>query len=425
MSCRHVFDDGKGCKRSALYNLADLYPAYCKDHKTDDMVNVYSVRCDYVSEFGVPCKKTVSWGYPDTKKKVRCAEHKLDGMDDLKHPRCMEPKCPNQRSYGFAKDKVITHCSVHSKTGMVNLKHKMCEECGENIPSFNYEGEKTARFCGEHKLDGMVDVAHTKCVTCNTNRALYNFKGQAPRYCVDHRETGMLDVFNKLCEYGECPYKPKYNVSNETKPRFCVEHKTDDMVVVVGKKCKNEWCDERFTNNKYEDYCIRCFVHLFPEKQVARNYKTKEKAVCDFVIEKFSNVTWVSDKRIQDGCSRRRPDLLLDLGYQVIIVEVDENQHMDYDCSCENKRLMELSKDVGHRNIVFIRFNPDDYTDRYNKKIKSCWSINKTNGLSVVNTKDGPQWKKRLQCLQQQVQYWIDNKTDKTIETVQLFYDEC
>lgn len=27
--------------------------------------------------------------------------------------------------------------------------------------------------------------------------------------------------------------------------------------------------------------------------------------------------------------------------------------------------------------------------------------------------------------LQQQVQYWIDNKTDKMVETVQLFYDEC
>ena len=67
------------------------------------------------------------------------------------------------------------------------------------------------------------------------------------------------------------------------------------------------------------------------------------------------------DKKIQDGCSTRRPDLFLDLGYQIIIIEIDENQHIDYDCSCENKRIMELSQDVGHRPIVFIRFNPDDY----------------------------------------------------------------
>ena len=38
----------------------------------------------------------------------------------------------------------------------------------------------------------------------------------------------------------------------------------------------------------------------------------------------FSDYTWISDKKIYDGCYKRRPDLLLDLGYQVIIIEVDE-----------------------------------------------------------------------------------------------------
>ena len=49
------------------------------------------------------------------------------------------------------------------------------------------------------------------------------------------------------------------------------------------------------------------------------------------------------------------------------IVEIDENQHIEYDCSCENKRIMELSQDVGHRPIIFIRFNPDDYLNYENK----------------------------------------------------------
>ena len=43
------------------------------------------------------------------------------------------------------------------------------------------------------------------------------------------------------------------------------------------------------------------------------------------------------------------------------MVEVDENQHNNYDCSCENKRLMELAQDLGHRSMVVIRFNPDAY----------------------------------------------------------------
>jgi hypothetical protein len=131
----------------------------------------------------------------------------------------------------------------------------------------------------------------------------------------------------------------------------------------------------------------------------------------------------VSDKRIQDGCSRKRPDLLLDLGYQVIIVEVDENQHESYDCSCENKRLMLLSQDVGHRPMVFIRFNPDEY-DTKDGKVTSCWTNNKLGVCTVKKSKE-KEWYQRLEALKDQIEYWInpENKTEKTIEIVQLFYD--
>lgn len=68
-------------------------------------------------------------------------------------------------------------------------------------------------------------------------------------------------------------------------------------------------------------------------------------------------------KTINGACSKRRPDLFLDLGYQIIVTEIDEYQHLNtsYDSTCENKRIMEISQDVGHRSVVFIRFNPDEY----------------------------------------------------------------
>jgi hypothetical protein len=157
------------------------------------------------------------------------------------------------------------------------------------------------------------------------------------------------------------------------------------------------------------------------DKPAMRNYKTKEKEVIDNILQTFPNFTWVLDKQIQDGCSRRRPDLLLDMGYHVIIVEVDENAHSSYECSCENKRLMELSQDLDHRPVIFIRFNPDKYKDQDGNTINSCWKLNKLGVMTIVKTKQA-EWTERLLKLNQQIQYWVDNHSEKTVEIIELFY---
>ena len=253
-------------------------------------------------------------------------------------------------------------------------------------PAYNKEGEKTALFCSSHKLEGMVNV------------------------------------ISKTCIHEGCKVIPVYNKEGQTTALFCSSHKLEGMVDVKSKTCKSSWCFTR-VQEKYDGYCLFCFMNLFPDKPISRNYKTKEFSVVEFVKTRFSDLSWIADKIIQGGCSRRRPDLLLDLGYQIIIIEVDENQHIDYDCSCENKRIMQLSQDLGHRPIVFIRFNPDEY-DKNGEKITSCWGISKT-GICGVKKSKKREWENRLQILEEQIHYWInsENKTNKMVETVQLFYD--
>jgi len=185
--------------------------------------------------------------------------------------------------------------------------------------------------------------------------------------------------------------------------------------------CANSWC-ETSRHTKYEGYCMPCFVNN-PEnkdKHLMRNYKTKEKDTVDRIKETFNGLGWIADKRIVDGCSRRRPDLLLDMGSHIIIVEIDENKHNNYDCACENKRLMELSQDLQHRPIVFIRFNPDGYVNQEGILVKSCWKLNK-GVMQIVKTKQ-KEWEERIKILKQQIQYWIDNPTVKTVEIIELFY---
>jgi hypothetical protein len=232
----------------------------------------------------------------------------------------------------------------------------------------------------------------------------------------------MVNVVSKPCIHPNCKISPKYNFEGESKGLYCVTHRKEGMINVFCKTCKNNWCFTQ-VQEKYDGYCLFCYINMFPDKPVSRNYKTKEYAVVDFVKKMFPNFHWIVDKIVNGGCSRRRPDLLLDLGYQIIIIEIDENQHIDYDCSCENKRIMELSQDLEHRPIVFIRFNPDEYI-KNGTNVTSCWGINKK-GICVVKKSKNSEWEQRLNLLEEQIKYWTNNTnmTNKTIETIHLFYD--
>jgi hypothetical protein len=160
---------------------------------------------------------------------------------------------------------------------------------------------------------------------------------------------------------------------------------------------------------------------MFPDNEIVRNYKTKERAVADYVISAFPNVTWIADKKIEGGCSYRRPDLLLDLGYQAIIVEVDENMHQSYDTLCENKRIMQISQDLRHNPIIMIKFNPDSYYTAKNIKVPSCWTTN-SRGLHVVD--DEEDWNHRLDELYKCIDKWTKKELNKTVEIEYLFYDK-
>ena len=288
-------------------------------------------------------------------------------------------------------------------------KHKQhCKECSGS--AFCKHG-KDKSYCKE--CDGSAYCEHDKikqyCKECKGSGYCIHKKRKA--YCVDCG--GIM-----ICVHGIRKVRCKECGGNE----YCIHDKRKERCKDCGGSalCKTPLC-ETFSNPKYNGHCLTCFIHLFPDEPTARNYKTKEKDVVDRITQTFTTFTWVADKKVQDGCSRRRPDLLLDMGSHIIIVEVDENKHTDYDCSCENKRLMELSQDLQHRPIVFIRFNPDDYTNQDGILVKSCWKLNKLGVMQITKTKQ-KEWEERIETLKQQIQYWIDNPTEKTIEIIELFY---
>jgi hypothetical protein len=62
-------------------------------------------------------------------------------------------------NFNFPGEKGGVYCSAHKLEGMIDIKHKRClaPNCNKR-PSFNYTGEMRALYCGPHKLEGMVNV---------------------------------------------------------------------------------------------------------------------------------------------------------------------------------------------------------------------------------------------------------------------------
>ena len=292
-----------------------------------------------------------------------------------------------------------------------------CKNCKKRA-SYGLEGGK-AEYCKEHAPSGTEDVINKRCEfeDCKTQPS-YGKVWKKPTHCKNHKDDDMKDVINKHCKFDGCQTQPSYGKVWK-KPTHCYEHKDDDMKDVVHKHCKSPHCETR-VQSKYKGYCCYCFVNLFPEEKLSKNYKTKEIEVQLFLKSTFPNQTFIFDKAVSNVC-KKRPDVLITLQSHAIIIEVDEHKHEDYECICENRRMMEISEALNHKNIVFIRFNPDSYTDENGKKIKSCFTENKQ-GLVCVDEKNKKMWNNRLNSLKDQLTYWLGNKPEKQIETVELFY---
>ena len=187
-----------------------------------------------------------------------------------------------------------------------NVIVKTCLKCKKR-PSFNVEGETTCLYCYDHKLDYMIDVLHPRCksVNCKT-RPYFNYENQKfGMYCSTHKLDGMIDVINLRCQSIGCKTAPLWNYDGKTIRLYCSDHKLDGMIDIAHPHCKTPLCFTQISS-KYDGYCVYFYIHMFPDKPISRNYKTKERFVVEYIQSKYDHFNWIDDKIISGGCSRRR-----------------------------------------------------------------------------------------------------------------------
>ena len=445
--CIHIDDETRiQCDKNPSFNYEGKKAEYCNDHKKENMVDVKHKKCIHIDdETRIQCDKNPSFNY-EGKKAEYCNDHKKENMVDVVHRKCIHidenrNKC-DKIPYYNKEGENPKFCAKHKEENMIDVRSKKCIHIDENgnrcdkIPCFNYEGKINPIYCNKHKEENMINICYKKCIYIDKNgikcinNAYYNIKNDIALYCNKHKIKDMINVSIKKCIHiyengNKCDKIPSFNYEGETK-LYCDEHKKEGMVNVKNKKCIHcltQRINEFNSIYKAEKSCAYCFYNLYPDHILSKNYKTKELIVVDFIKDNFPDFEFTFDQKIPGGCSRRRPDIYLDLKTHSIIVEIDENQHIDYDTTCETQRVNDLYSDIG-LPIVFIRFNPDEYKIG-DKNITSCFGILKNGKLELKQSKKS-EWSERLETLKNTI---IDNIKfpefqNELAKFIYLFYDQ-
>lgn len=383
---------------------------FCKTHSDADMVNVVSKQC-----LEPNCDKRPKFNLPGIKGGIYCKDHAFDDMINVDSKKCLNLTCTKQAKFNLPEVKSGIYCSDHALDNMIDVASKKCLKCTKR-PSFNLPGEKGGIYCIDHASDTMVDVVSKKCLDQNcTNRPLFNLPGlKKGLYCSDHALDDMIDVVSKKCI--KCTKRPSFNYPGLKIRLYCVDHSLDGMVNIKNKQCV--LCNIVTARTHYQDHCSGCFSFKFPNDPRVTNFKTKEGAIMSEIAKVYPEI--ILDKIISGGCSRKRPDGLIDLLTHCIIIEVDENQHKGYDTMCDNKRTMSISQDLAHRPIVFIRVNPDKYKVA-KKTVNGAFSLTTETGKLKVH-KDI--LKKRVDATLSLIEQYTKIVPKKTITVESLFFDD-
>lgn len=426
---------------------------YCTEHKpTFGYVDVKNKRCKHID-----CNIQPTFGPIGGSKKDAeyCAKHvPVSGYTDVKHIKCNYLDCNKRPTFGRLGG-IAQYCAIHKPPEYINVVDKICQypDCNTQ-PTFGPIGSYIAEFCAKHKPDfGYENVKSKKCqyLDCKKQPVFGPIGGSRKdvEFCATHKPlTGYIDLSNKRCIYEGCKKYPTYGFLGRT-ISHCTHHKEPSMILNPLKRCheckkiatytkdKLFYCD--ICNNNALDsieigntclccritsiadntdkntiYCTNC-TEKIKTGGISFSVRTKEKENRIFkLITKENNYFAIQDSTIEEGCSKRRPDIRLFANWGSLIIEVDENQHRNYTNSCNYSRLNDIYVDNDSEKMVVIRYNPDNYKPSPDYKLASQ-AERETTLLKYINefmTKEATQILSGINILHLYYDFFNPNKQD-------------
>ena len=353
------------------------------------------------------------------KRKNRCIECKGPGVCEHNRVRlqCVDCRgtsiCKHKRRKACCKDCGGSSICEHNKQ-----KHD-CRKCGGSSICKHNTQRRTCKLCGGSSI----------CQHNKQRRVCKECKGSSICEHNRIRNTCIECVGSSICKHNRrrnhckicngssvCPHLRIRYICKECQGGSICEHdKQKSHCIECTPKCACQICfsvgvEKR---SRFHPLCFSCYCRTYPDVNIPRQYKIKEHHLRDELKKKYPDVKLVFDKRIDRGCSLRRPDVRIERFTHTIIIECDENRHQGV--SCENKRMMELFQDLGNRPLVMLRFNPD----RTSSGTEGCFKRTKRNALSL-NRKE---WNRRIKTLSDRIDHFLTQIPTKEITLEHLFYE--
>ena len=335
-----VICENTDCKKHASFNNpSEPNARFCATHKLENMINVKHARCEHTG-----CNKQPSYNLPGLKARF-CATHKLENMIAV-FTRCEHEECNTQPTYNLPNEPKARFCDIHKLADMINVKNARCEHTGCNTrPNYNLPGESKARFCAIHKLEGMISTSNKFCLECKSP-ATYGITGKKPTHCETHKKPDQVCI----AELSKCVNCPKSWAALHNNKKYCLDCcPCKKTVIHVGKICVT--CNPEYYEFDKTSVCKGCIQNKHASH-------IREWIVMKH-LTKTIDTPFIHDKAVGE-CTKKRPDAMFELLRHVVIVEVDENQHQNY--QCERARINEIISSIGGKPVIIIRFNPDGFS---------------------------------------------------------------
>lgn len=270
------------CGKRASFGWTWKKPLKCAQHKIQDMDDVMNKRCEYEG-----CKTLPIFG--NKGKPTHCWTHRKDNMEDVRHGKnqCNHDGCKTRPSYGF-QGKKATCCATHAVDGMINVVSQHCVYVGCKILACFGEVHGKAMFCVKHKEPDMVDVLNKLClhVGCKKQPTFGYEDDEKPIYCFEHQRKGMENVRDKKCQHAGCKTKPTFGIEGG-RPTHCKTHKVEGMEDVSNKKCSHEGCTLRPYYGVEYGKPTHCDIHRKEKMENAVSKRCQSENCMTIVKPKF------------------------------------------------------------------------------------------------------------------------------------------